>query len=155
MIQNVIGVPWSWRFVQWSLALFSLCKKLIQTKRIFLFFLKLNWPVTPLSAICARELLVRLEPRDRRVVITQQEKVRVTKEFVAVIMASRTPSFWKRYVTIQFTAAGKKLAEIQFMTFGLQWQEFAPSSWETHLLVCTSFSKSSPYTSRSIFLLGR
>ena len=107
--QNVIGVPWSWRFVQRSLALFSFCKKLIQTKRIF-FLLKLNRSVTPLSAICARELLVRLKPRDRRKVpITQQEKVYVTKR----ISSSRNPSLYKRYMAIQWTATMKKPVEIQ------------------------------------------
>ena len=107
--QNVIGVPWSWRFVQRSLALFSFCKKLIQTKRIF-FLLKLNRSVTPLSAICARELLVRLKPRDRRKVpITQQEKVYVTER----ISSSRNPSLYKRYMAIQWTATMKKPVEIQ------------------------------------------
>ena len=61
------------------------------------------------------------------------------------------------HVTIQWTATVKKLVEIQYKVddFGLQRQEFASSSCETHLFVCTRFSKSSPYTSRSTFLLGR
>ena len=53
-------IPLSGGFVQRLPSFLGLCKKLIQTKMVFLFLFKLNRPTTPLTTICASKYLVRL-----------------------------------------------------------------------------------------------
>lgn len=60
-----IFLPWSWRFIQGSFALFSFCKKLIQTERILFLFFKLHRTVSTLSTICSCKLPVWLKPNNR------------------------------------------------------------------------------------------
>ena len=126
-----IFLPWSWRFIQGSFALFSFCKKLIQTERILFLFFKLHRTVSTLSTICPCKLPVWLKPNNRG----QKEYTYTT----AVLK-------WNKGRECPLMRGNNRNILLDLV--------FEEAKW-VHLFVCTSFSTSSPYTSLSTFLLGR
>ena len=126
-----IFLPWSRRFIQGSFALFSFCKKLIQTERILFLFFKLHRTVSTLSTICPCKLPVWLKPNNRG----QKECTYTT----AVLK-------WNKGRECPLMRGNNRNRLLDLV--------FEETKW-VHLFVWTSFSTSSPYTSLSTFLLGR